>query len=385
LFSERWHWLGTRAAYQVSNIGCRRFRRALPHIRRLISWTQACRAVFFLVLPWLPASAAHRQDPSGLELKSRIPLSNVKGRLDHLGVDTKGHRLFLAAFNNQSLEIVDLHEGARVRTLTGLGNPQGALYLSEITRLFVSCSSDGAVKIFDGSSFRYISAVELSSDADNLRYDFHSGSIVVGYGGEKFLRGKAERGHGEGALAFLNAKGEKTGEIALDAHPESFQIERNGTRVFVNVPDHHEIEVADVEKRKVVARWPVTLCTDNFPMSLDEGHHRLFVGCRNPSLLLVFDTVSGKSVAHYATVDNSDDLFYDAGKQRIYVLGEGAIETWQRQDEDHYRSAGRTATPANARTGLFVGEWNRLFLAVSANATHQAEMMEFETGRDRQN
>jgi WD40 repeat protein len=322
---------------------------------------------------------ASGQESSTLELKSRVALPKVTGRLDHLGVDTKGQRLFLAAFNNQTLEVVDLRKGSRMRTLTGIRSPQGTLYIPATNRLYVSSSSDGTVKIYDGSSLRNIFTVKLSDDADNLRYDFHHNSIVVGYGGEKFLRGRPQRGHGEGALAFLNAKGENVGEISLDAHPESFQIERNGTRVFVNVPDHHEIEVADVEKRTVIARWPLTGCTDNFPMSLDETHHRLFVACRIPSLLLIFNTDNGKLVAHYPTVKDSDDLFYDAGKKRLYVLGDGSIEIWQQQNGDHYTSAGHTVTPGNARTGLFVAEWNKLFAAVPGDATHQAQVLEFDT------
>ena len=89
----------------------------------------------------------------------------------------------------------------------------------------------------------------------------------------------------------------------MDAHPESFQLEKVGTRVFANVPDKQEVEVADLIKGKVLARWRVTACTTNFPMSLDEAHHRLFVGCRFPAKLVVFDTESGKIVASLATVD----------------------------------------------------------------------------------
>ena len=217
------------------------------------------------------------------------------------------------------------------------------------------------MKIFDGTTYRLLQTVTLDLDADNVRYDNRSQHIVVGYGGEKFLAGKVTRPGGGGALAILDTNGKQVGNIDMDAHPESFQLEKAGTRVFVNVPDRQEVEVADLAKGTVLARWPVAACTTNFPISLDETHHRLFVGCRMPARLVVFDTESGKIVASLAMVEHTDDLFYDAGKGRIYVLGEGFIDVWRQMDPDHYDRIGRVATPADSRTGLFVPDLGELF------------------------
>jgi DNA-binding beta-propeller fold protein YncE len=273
-------------------------------------------AVFLVTL----GPTAVRQGLPALELGSRVILPAVNGRrLDDLGVDVKGQRLFVTAFYNHTVEVIDQRLGERARTLSDLRNPQGVFYQYSTNRLYLSSSIDGSVKIFDGTTFEMLSTVKFSSDADNLHYDALSNSVVVGYGGEKFLHGKPVRGHGVGALAFLDPSGKNRGEIALDAHPESFQLEKAGTRVFVNVPDHREIEVADVVTRKILSRGPVTSCTDNFPMSLDEAHHRLFVGSRTPSSLLVFDTERGKMIAAYPTVEHSDDLFYTHREEEFTV------------------------------------------------------------------
>ena len=165
----------------------------------------------------------------------------------------------------------------------------------------------------------------------------------------------------------------------MDAHPESFQLEKTGTRVFVNVPDHQEVEVADLAKGTVLARWPVVGCTTNFPMALDEAHHRLFVGCRIPARLAVFDTETGKIVASPTIVEHTDDLFFDASKGRIYILGEGFIEAWQEKDPDHYERIGRYATPGDARTGLFVPELGELFEAVPHHGQQGAEILVYQT------
>ncbi|HZD40736.1 MAG TPA: hypothetical protein VE131_08455, partial [Terriglobales bacterium] len=149
--------------------------------------------------------------------------------------------------------------------------------------------------------------MKFSGDADNIRYDDRDRRIIVGYG--------------DGALGLLDPAGKKIGEVRLDAHPESFRLEKNGTRAFVNVPDRKRIEVVDLTDSSVVSKWPVTSALKNYPMALDEMHHRLFIGCRAPARLLVFDTDNGKQKASLEIVGDTDDLFYDAARRRVYVIG----------------------------------------------------------------
>ncbi len=116
----------------------------------------------------LPVMAVGQGSPV-LVLKTRIPLANVQGRMDHLGVDLKGERLFAAAFDNHTLEVIDLKAGRQVHTITDLNQPQSAFYDASSNRLFVPCGGDGAVKIFDGTTFQLLQTVKLASDADNIR------------------------------------------------------------------------------------------------------------------------------------------------------------------------------------------------------------------------
>src|ERR1700688_1040632 len=222
--------------------------------------------LWLVAIPWIMAAA---QDSAGLMAKEPIKLTKVEGRMDHMSVDVKGQRLFATAFDNHTLEVIDLKTGRQIHTIPSLDEPQGAYFDSEINRLFVACGGDGTVKIFDGSTFKLLQTVTLDLDADNIRYDARGKHIVVGFGGEKFLAGKVTRPGGGGALEVLDLMGKKVAEVPTDAHPESFQLEKTGTRVFVNVPDTQEVEVADLAKRTVLAHWPVTGCTTNFPMALD--------------------------------------------------------------------------------------------------------------------
>jgi Uncharacterized conserved protein len=318
------------------------------------------RAVIALLLLGRVVAA---EDPKALALKARIAISNVDGRIDHFSADVKGRRLFISALGNHTVEVIDVQSGRRLRTIADVAEPQGAYYDPSTNRLFVACRMDGTTKVLDAGSFQLLETVRFSGNADNIRYDAAARRIVVGYG--------------DGALAFLESNGKNIGEIALDAHPESFQIENKGTRVFVNVPDRKEIQVADLVKNAVLARWPVTSALKNYPMALDEAHHRLFIGCRAPARMLVIDTENGKQTAAAEIVGDTDDLFYDPARNRLYVIGgEGFVDVF---DADRYNRIARYATASGARTGLFVPEWEKLFVAVPHRGGQRAEILIYET------
>lgn len=319
--------------------------------------------------------------PGPLVLKATIPLPGAKGRMDHMSVDLKGHRVFLSEIGNGGVEVIDTATDKPLHRLTGFGEPQGNYFIPATNRLLVASGDDGAVKIFDGTSYKLVATAKFTIDADDLRFDPRTQQVVVGYSGQKFVGGKAVAGpggEGDGALGYVASNGDHGVLLPVDAHPEAFEIEKNGTRVFVNVPDHHEIEVGDLAKHQVIARWHVS-CTDNFPMALDEADHRLFIGCRIAPTMQVIDTETGKLVASVDIPSTSDDMFYDAPRKRIYVLGgQGYVDVIARKDSNHYTRIARIHARVGSRTGLFVPELNQLFVAVSQSAKHPPELLVYE-------
>ncbi|MFB3922021.1 MAG: YncE family protein [Terriglobia bacterium] len=312
------------------------------------------------------AGALDAADSVALRQVQTIPLPGVEGRIDHLGVDVRGQRLFVAALGNNSLEVLDLRAGTRVRSITGLRAPQGVFFVPNENKLFVASADDGTCRIFDGNSYQLISVIRFSSDADNVRYDAAQGRIYVGYG--------------DGALGILDAAtGKKIADIDLGAHPESFRLEESGPRIFVNLPDaNHTIAVVDRARRSVIATWKVEQQA-NFPMILDEPDHRLLVVTRKPARLVVLETNSGRQVASYPAVGDADDVFYDSAHKRVYISGgEGFIDIFDQQNPSQYRLAGRIATATGARTSLFVPELNRLYLAVPHRGNQPAEIRVYE-------
>jgi len=286
-----------------------------------------------------------------LRLEHKLEMPDVDGRIDHLSIDLKTGRLFMAALGNDTIEVLDTSAPRRIQTIRGVPEPQGVLFVPSANRLFVASGRDGGVRVFDGTTLKALLTVPFGDDADNLRLDPASGRIWVGYGA--------------GALAAMGTDGVKAADIPVGGHPESFQLEKNGSRIFVNVPNAAKIAVVDRTRRAVIANWTTGDATANYPMTLDEGHQRLFVVCRHPARLLVLDTTTGAIVTTRPTVGDADDVFYDAAARRIYVSGgEGAIATYRQTSADAYEELPRTATVKGARTSFFSPDLRRLFLAV---------------------
>jgi DNA-binding beta-propeller fold protein YncE len=302
------------------------------------------------------------QESSTLRMVQTIPLPDVEGRIDHMSVDVKGQRLFIAALGNNSVEILDLNAGKHFKSIPGLHEPQGVSFIPEFNKLLVANGKTGACDILDGSSFERIKSVKFPDDADNIRYDANGQRVYVGYG--------------NGGLGIIDAgNGNHIGDIPLDAHPESFQLEKFGPRIFVNIPDSKKIAVVNRETRTVITTWATAGAMANFPMALDESHHRLFVGFRKPAKVFVFDTESGKVIANLDSAGDADDIFYDNSLRRIYIAGgEGFLSIFQQLDPEHYQPVAKILTAAGARTALFVPEFNRLYLAVPHRASQRAEV-----------
>jgi DNA-binding beta-propeller fold protein YncE len=303
-----------------------------------------------------------------LVLKATVPLPGVSGRFDHFAVDTNSHRIFVAALGNDTLEIVDVAAGKRLHTITGLHKPTGVAFLSHQNQIVVANGNDGTVKVFGGADYKLTKTITGLDDADNVRIDTKANRIYVGYG--------------DGALAAIDTGNwQQVSTIKLKAHPESFQLEQNGSRIFVNVPDAKHIAVIDRETRAVIATWPMEKFRANFPMALDESNQRLFVGCRSPARLAVVDTHTGKLVADLAISGDTDDLFYDAAHRRLYLsCGEGFIDIISQQGSDTYELKGKIATRSGARTGFFFPVLKQFYLAVPQGSDQPAELRIFQPG-----
>lgn len=296
-----------------------------------------------------------------------IALPAVEGRIDHMSVDAKTGRLFVAALGNNSVEVIDVKAGRPIRSLGGFSEPQGVLFVPEFGRLFVANAGDGSVRVLDGTSFAEVGRVKFDDDADNLRYDAREKQIYVGYG--------------SGALGIIDgASNAVVGTVAFDAHPESFQLEQTGSRVFVNLPGAHTVAVVDRTSQRVVGSWSLGLVAANFPMALDEANHRAFIGCRAPARLLVFDTQTDHQIAKLDLHGDCDDLLYDDERHQVYAsCGEGYIDVFEAKGDGTYTRREAVKTRPRARTCYLSDD--KLYLAAPKTSGSPATIEVYELAK----
>ena len=291
-----------------------------------------------------------------LQLEAKIPLGPVKGRIDHMAADVARQRLFVAELGNNSLGVVDI-AARSISRIAGLKEPQGVGYAAATDTVYVANAGDGAVRLFRGAKLEPAGAIDLKSDADNIRVDAGGKQVLVGYG--------------NGALAIIDpADNTKIADIALKAHPESFQLNESG-QIFVNLPSVQAIGVIDRANGRQTASWPTKNLNGNYAMTLDEAAKHVIVVFRGPARLIVLAMSDGASVAERETCGDSDDVFLDAKRKRVYVsCGAGFIDVIDAARS--YQRIARIPTVSGARTGLFVPALDLLAVAVRASGSEGA-------------
>jgi YVTN family beta-propeller protein len=307
---------------------------------------------------------AETAETSPLQLETKIPLGSVHGRIDHMAIDLKRQRLFVAELGNNTVGIIDLANRKLIQTISGMKEPQGVGYEPSTDTLYVANAGDGSVRVFDGNDYAVRDRIDLGSDADNIRIDAVTNRVFIGYGG--------------GALAVIDpSTRKKIGDVPVKAHPEAFQIDPDTSQVFVNVPDAHAIAVVDRVSQKQTATWPIPDHGANFPMALDSVRHQVLVIFRAPAKLGVFAMAGGKLTATAETCGDADDLFIDTKRGRVYVsCGAGFLDVLEAKGAT-YRRIARIPTVAGARTSLYVPELDRLLVAARASGNEPAAIWIF--------
>jgi DNA-binding beta-propeller fold protein YncE len=333
-------------------------------------------AALFLTVTF---SKTEAQEKDALRLVQTIPMPNVKGRLDHMDVDVKGKRLFVAGLENGSLEVIDLAAGKRAKSIPGFKKPQGIAYVASLNKLFVASGDDGMVRVFRGDSLELIDSIQLELGPNRIVYDPNSKLVYVGYGGK-------DAGKDFGEVGIIDAKTDKhLGDIKVEAHPAELLLSKSGETLFVFVSAASKVQVVDTKKREVVSTWPVS-SQRNGDGAFDEKTQRLFIGTRTPATMIVMDAKTGKEIAKLPTVEGMDGVYFNGAQRRVYVSGgrdndAGYVFVYEQMDADHYETIGKIQTKPGSGTSFWSPELNRFYVAAPARENEDAAILVFEPQR----
>ena len=358
-------------------------------------------AIIFVLCAALVSNAWGQSVPmqtmSGvLGLVQTIPLP-TEGYMDRLTVDAKGQRLFICGEVIKSLVVVDLRAGKVIHVTKGLSAmPKKPVYLPDTNEIWVTLT-DNTVVAISGVTYEVTKTVHLSGygdskkETDNAAYDPATHLLYAGIEAFKDESKAVDTGGGGdhaatgASIEIVDTKSAKLmGSIKLPgSDPAGITIEPSGKRLYVAMGDVVEgeshVAVVDLEKRAVVAQWPIIGGPVPHAAGVDEEHHRLFVGSRikphtaemggghqyEPGKLVVMDTETGKVVQALDSVGGADVVQYDEASRRIYFTGTtGTVAVFKEMDPDHFQLLGKVPTGAISKTGLWVPELKRFYSAV---------------------
>ncbi len=308
------------------------------------------------MLAALTATSLAAEPATPLERVGTITLKGPVGGLDHLALDARRGRLFVANTANGSLDVVDLKAGSLLKQVPGQGRIRGVAYAPDLDRVFVGNGTGGVFNAFDGQDYGLLNHLPLGDDADNVRYNPATRRIYVV--------------HADNELAVIEADGYAArSPIPLPKDVGGFQLESARPRMYVNTKAAGLVVCIDTRKDEIVARFPVAPAGVNAALAIDEPDHRLFVGCRRDPSLVVMDSDEGRVVARVPLPGDVDDVYFDPKRGRIYAsCGDGAIAVIRRVDADKYEPLATIPTVKGARTSLFDADEGRLYLAVPRRA-----------------
>ena len=369
------------------------------------SYLRVLCAFWLALVPRLQGQTMPMQPMSGLlNLVQTIPLP-TEGYMDRLTIDLKDQRLFICGEAVKSLVVVDLRAGKVIHVTKGLAaSPKKPIYLPETNEVWVTMT-DSTVIAISGTTYEVTKTVKLAEygnpkrGADNAAYDpsthlFYAAVEVFGDQGTnentsplgtRFNGGDNHQPSGASIDIVDTRTATLLGSIKLPGgDPAGVALEPSGKRMYVTMGDiiggDSHVAVVDLEKRTVVAEWPITGGPVPHTAGLDAAHHRLFVGSRikpntgeiggghqyEPGKLVVMDTETGKVMQALDSVGGADDsVYYDAATSRIYFTGTtGTVAVFKEIDPDHFQLLGKVPTGAVSKTGLWVPELKRFYSAV---------------------
>ena len=321
-----------------------------------------CRLLFVsscLIAMGIAVPQAYSQTPLKPVAKLVMP-SSVQGKFDHLGIDQKGGRLFVAAESAHQVLVFDLKSGKYLRSIEGIEIPHAIFVREDRNRIYVTDGGAGAVRVYDGATYALLKTIPLKVDADSIGYDPATHFLYIDNGG-----GDAHENFS--MLSVVDTTRDvKVADIKIDGDTlEAMALEKSGDTMYVNNPAKNQVDVLNRKNRTMTAGWPVTLGKRNVAMALDEANHRLFIASRSGNLS-VFDTATGKEITSVPIGKGVDDLAFDAAGKRLYAPcgGDGLIYVYQQQTNNTYTLLGKVPSGPGGKNALLDRSLGRYFVII---------------------
>ena len=291
-----------------------------------------------------------------MRLVETIPIP-TEGYMDHLTYDLKNQHLFLSAENNKEIVVVDMKAGKVIHVTKVGGNPRKPYFDQGSNELWVDLG-DNTVVAVNGTTFEVEKTIELTGGKDAPGRDPDNGAFDAAKGLYYVAVRTRQEGMKDGSIEIVDTRaGKLVGSIKMDGQePAAIILDPKANLLYAGMGDvvngESVVKVVDLNKRAIVATWPITGGPQPHTANIDAVHHRLFLGSRlggghtvEPGKLVIMNTETGKLVQVLDAPGGGDEIFFDAATSRIYFSGSaGNLAVFHEDDADHFRLLGKVPT-----------------------------------------
>jgi outer membrane protein assembly factor BamB len=156
--------------------------------------------------------------------------------------------------------------------------------------------------------------------------------------------------------------GSVVGTVDLGGGPEFAVADGHGT-VYVNLEDKSELVAIDSNSLKIKSRWQLAPAGAPTALAMDVQHHRLFSAGRNPQMLVVLDSDSGKVLQAFPISAGADAAAYEPETGLIFVsTREGMVHVFHEDSPNKFSEAETIKTKFGAKTMGLDTKTHNLFL-----------------------
>ena len=308
----------------------------------------------------LPAAYALAGAPgSGYHLLKKVSYGAAPGigatreYFDYVIFDPAARRVYFT--HGTEVDVVNADTAEKVGSITGdWKRVHGVALVPDLNRGFITDGDAANIIMFDLKTLQVTKTIKGENDADWILYDTASKRVF------------AFNGDSHSATVIDPAKGEVIKSIPLGGAPEQAVADGKGM-IYDNIESTNEIVAIDSNDLTVKSRWPVAPAGQPVSIAMDRKNRRLFIGGRNPKMLVMMDADSGKVIGEAFPIgDRVDANIFDPSTNTVAsATREGTLHVFHEDSPDKFSEVETVKTEYGAKTMGLDTKTHNLFLTTA--------------------
>ena len=257
------------------------------------------------------------------------------GGWDYILADSASDNLYIS--HGTQVNVINKNTGDSIGVIPNANGVHGIALVHNLNKGFTSNGRLNNVFVFDLNTLQITDSIATGKNPDAIFYDDYSKMIITCNGGSENIN--VIDPATDKVVSTINVKGK----------PETAVSDGEG-KIYINNEDKSEIEVVDINTKKLIHSWSIAPGKAPSGLSIDRKNKLLFAGCEN-KYLMVIDATSGKVINKLPIGDGCDGIAFDATINTIYSSnGEGTLTIVKELSKNKFDSIKNLSTKRGART-----------------------------------